>query len=138
MKTKTLSFRLPLGWTSLLDNAALKYGFTSRGELLALSLTDTAYNGKLKLRGTISPPTVVLSCRLSLNIHQTITSRAIKDKTTVSEWCALAIAKWWQELQKEDARQMQKGIGYRFWIEDYANTLRNKLAVYNIKRGNNE
>jgi len=137
METKTLSFRLPLGWTSLLDNAVLKYGFTSRGELLALSLTDTAYNGKLKLRGTISPPTVVLACRLPLNIHQTITSRAIKDKVTISEWCALAIARWWQELQKEDARQFQKGISYSFFKADYAKILRNKVAVYNKNMGIN-
>jgi len=144
MITRVLSFRLPTGWDAQLDRITKRYGFASRGELLRLVLTDAAFNGKKIKGGTISPPTVVLGCRLpvaALKAIQEASHTQLKD--TPSLWAGLAVYWWYQALQKEDSKQQKKNpIGYRFFIEDYAKHFRNRVAVYNrnmgINGGNND
>jgi len=139
MPTKTLTFRLPVGWPQLLDRVSRQYHFTDRGELLRLVLTDAAFNGKKIKGGTISPPTVVLGCRLpvaALKAIQEASHTQLKD--TPSLWAGLAVYWWYQALQKEDSKQQKKNpIGYRFFMEDYAKHFRNRVAVYNRNMGIN-
>ncbi len=131
---------MPLGWPQLLDRLVRQYHFTNRGELLQLAISEGVYNslkGKKIKRGTITPPTVVIGCRLPIATHQAVTSIAIKDKATVSVWAAMVVAKWWQVLQKEDSKQ-QKNNMYWLWLRDYAKNYQERVSVYSTKRGINE
>jgi len=137
MLTKTLTFRLPVGWPSLLDRLAYQYHFDTRAEMLGLIVADAAFSGR-QVKGIISPPSVVVGCRLPLATYQAITSIALKGNS-ISTWAGLTVVKWVEDLQKEDNRQQKKNpIGYRFFIEDYAKHFRDRVAVYNINRGKYE
>ena len=80
MATKVLTFRLPKGWSEYLGRIASTYHFGSPSELLRLALTECVYNsmmGKWKVKGEITPPTVIIGCRLPGHIHDIITDRIL-------------------------------------------------------------
>ena len=140
-KTKVLSFRMPQGWSALLDRLAHQYHFASRGELLSLAITECVYNslrGKKVKKGNIETPTEVIACRLPVATYEAIQHTCCKQlKDTASIWAASAIYQWYQALLKEDKRQ-QRGNMYFLFVRDYALKYREKVSVYNIDRGINE
>jgi len=106
--------------------------------MLRLILIDAALNvikGKLKLKGSISPPTVTLGCRLPVATYEAIRQVCCKrPQDTPSLWAALVVAKWVKDLEKEDNRQQKKNM-YWFWLREYAKNYREKVSVYNTERG---
>ena len=141
METKVLSFRMPRGWPAQLSYAAREHGFTSRGEMLRMAITEAAYlalQGKLKVkRGNIEAPTEIITCRLpvaTLEAIRQVCCKQVNDSSSV--WAALAVYQWYQALQKEDNKQQRHGM-YGLWLKEYGRQYRNKVAVYNIKSPDN-
>ncbi len=130
--TTTITFRMPQGWSEYLGQLAHTHHFNSRGGMLGMALTECAYNtlaGKFRMKkGSIAPPTVVISCRIPIPVYEVIAMHCCKQiKDTPSVWAALAVAKWAEGLEKEDNKEQKKGM-YWLYLRDYGQNYQAKVA----------
>lgn len=129
--TATITFRMPQGWPAYLDELAHTHHFSSRSEMLSLVLTECAYNALTGIKikgGRIEPPTLVVGCRLPESTCRAIREYCCKQiEDTTSVWATLVVARWAEDLKKQDDRAQKRGM-YWLYLRDFAEHYRAKVA----------